>query len=122
MRSFFLLSAAIVFVLTCPAQSTDKAPLRFRSYAFGLCVNKNEQLVVATRIGEVAIASSVQSYWRRVDPVKTAKDGLTFGITLDQANFFNNDTGFVSGFVNEGRGAYDIIYHTSDGGNSWKKI
>ncbi|TAL45505.1 MAG: hypothetical protein EPN92_07455 [Chitinophagaceae bacterium] len=41
---------------------------------------------------------------------------------IDQANFFNKDTGFISGFIHGKNGKYNLIYHTTDGGVKWTAI
>jgi hypothetical protein len=71
-------------------------PLNFNSYAIKLSVAKDESLVLVTRAGEVGLTTSIKSEWRRS---KSFSENQAFGPTLDNANFFNKDTGFVSGFI-----------------------
>ena len=104
----------------CQSESDSNDVLYFQSYARKLCVNKNGQLVITTRSGEVAMSDNINSTWKMNYPVKP--ENYSSGPTLDQANFFNNDTGFVSGFVQDKNDNYDIIYHTTDHGRSWKAI
>jgi len=94
-------------------------PLNFNSYAIKLSVAKDESLVLVTRAGEVGLTTSIKSEWRRS---KSFSENQAFGPTLDNANFFNKDTGFVSGFISGKSGKYNIIYHTMDGGHSWKEL
>lgn len=100
-------------------QQATKAPLRFQSYAFNLNVNASEQLVITTRAGEVAIADQPDGYWSSINPAYSANNYS--GHTFDQANFFNNDTGIVSGFIQLG-GKTNSIYHTADRGKTWKVV
>src|SRR5262245_13787853 len=119
MRTFLILPVSLLFIIQCQAQTALKAPYHFQSYAYGLYVTKSEQLIVTTRVGEVAIAGSLTSLWRKADPeAKDNSTGFRMGQTFDQPNFFNNDTGFVSGFVKSGGDKYDIIYHTTNGGKN----
>jgi len=113
----------ILFILLLTAFSASllgqtQLPLNFRSYAIKLAVARDESLVLTTRAGEVGLSPSFMADWYQSDPTK----GKEFGATLDQANFFNKDTGFVSGFINSGKFKYDIIYHTTNGGKNWRAI
>jgi hypothetical protein len=38
-----------------------------------------------------------------------------------QINFFNNDTGFVSGFIQDENRIYDVYYRTTDRGRFWER-
>jgi hypothetical protein len=111
--SLFFFSPIIVVAQTSPL------PLNFKSYAIKLCVTKDENLILTTRAGEVGIAKSIKSDWRRAEP-KTAEEYLE--PLIDQANFFNKDTGFVSGFIQGKNGKYNIIYRTINGGIKWETI
>jgi hypothetical protein len=113
--SFLLLLHAFSF-----AQNSEKMPLKFESMAFNLGVAKGGHLVITTRAGEVAFGDGMNGHWRKADPVK-AKDEVSRPL-LDQGNFFNQDTGFVSGFINGKNDNYNLIYHTTNGGKKWKKI
>ncbi len=100
-------------------QQATKAPLRFQRYALNLNVNASEQLVITTRAGEVAIADQIDGYWINRNPGTSGNNYS--GHTFDQANFFNNDTGIVSGYIQVG-GKTNSIYHTSDRGKTWKVV
>jgi hypothetical protein len=94
-------------------------PLNFNSYAIKLSVAKDESLVMVTRAGEVGLTNSIKSEWHRS---KSLSENQFLGPTLDNTNFFNKDTGFVSGFISGKNSKYNIIYHTTNGGSSWKEI
>lgn len=98
----------------------ETGKLAFTSHAFSLCVTPEEKIIVVTRAGEIAWAESKNGKWRKTSP-EAGADPLRAGLTLDQANFFNKDTGFVSGFISHNN-VYNIIYHTTDGGLSWKPV
>jgi hypothetical protein len=118
MRYTTLLSLLLLPVFLT-AQSSS-LPLNFSSYAIKLCVAKDESLTLTTRAGEVGVSSSIKGNWRRANVETTSS---LSGPTLDQPNFFNKDTGFVSGFItNQASGEYNIIYHTTDGGATWKAV
>jgi hypothetical protein len=95
----------------------SRLPLNFNSYAIRLCVAKDESLSLTSKMGDVGITNSIRSEWRRAD----VNAGESYGKTLEQPNFFNKDTGFVSGFISN-NGKYNIIYHTVNGGKNWKTV
>ncbi len=117
----------LVFILLFQGEAAlcqvpDKAILKFKSSIQKLQVTGNEQLVIATRAGEVAFAPSINDYWKRIDVIEKGRQDILSGLLLDNASFFNTDTGFVSGFINNGKGKYNIIYHTVNQGRNWKAI
>jgi len=123
MRSAFLLAAG-AFAICCHtslAQSSEKPILHFNSFIYNLEVSKNEQLAIVSRVGEVAFANSLKDLWRKANIVKDEKLGDP-GVTTDNICFFNRDTAFVSGFIANDHGGYNIIYHTVNGGKTWQKI
>jgi photosystem II stability/assembly factor-like uncharacterized protein len=122
MRSLFLLCYTLICFTICFAQTPDKALLKFQSYGGKLFVNKNEQLVIGTRVGEVAFASSINDYWQMSSPVKNDSNGLSFGTLIDNINFFNNDTGFAAGFISGKNDKYNILFHTTNKGKTWSKL
>jgi len=120
MRTFFLLPALVFLMKMTIAQSPEKSILHFDSYAYNIAVTPDENFVVTTKAGEVAVANSIGDYWIKVNPIKGGESALG-GVTIEQPNFFNKDTGFVSGFINYDS-RYNIIYHTTDAGKHWQKI
>jgi hypothetical protein len=103
------------------AQTPEKALLQFESGAFNLMATKNGQLAIATKMGEVAFADSTNGFWRKTS-VHGNVGGSFAGTTLDNTCFFNSDTAFVPGFISSETGKYNIIYHTVNGGETWKPI
>jgi hypothetical protein len=102
------------------AQTAEKALLKFESYAFSMGVNNHEQILVGTWMGEVAFPDSIKGFWRKASV--TPGDGTIVNSPLiDNVCYFNTDTAFVSGFINN-KGKYNIIYQTVNGGKSWKPI
>jgi hypothetical protein len=120
MRKFLLLTAVILFS-EAKAQQPAKAPLRFQSYAFNLNVTAEEQLVITTMAGEVAIAIEPGGFWTKRNPVSENTNMGYIGQTFEQANFFNNDTGIVSGFI-QLNGKTNSIYHTINSGKTWRVV
>jgi hypothetical protein len=108
----------VLFSLISCSVIGQPLPLNFKSTAIRLCVAGDESLVLTTRAGEVGLTPSLNERWRKIDPVKNN----IIGPTLDQPNFFNKDTGFVSGFIAGKNGSYNIIYHTTNGGKTWNPV
>ena len=98
---------------------TSAIPLNFNSYAIKLGVAKDESLVLTTRAGEVGLSKSYQSEWYRSQP-KIEENYLQ--PTLEQPIFFNKDTGFLTGFIHGKDRKYNLIYHTTNGGQEWTTI
>jgi hypothetical protein len=103
------------------AQTNKKQLLRFESGGYKLSVAPNNQLIITTRGGEVAMTKAVNEPWKKLNPNAKDKNGFTIGNTLDNSNFFNADTGFVSGFINN-NGKYNIVYRTTNAGQSWQAV
>lgn len=95
-------------------------PLQFKSYGISLGVGRDECLALATKVGEVGLTGSITGNWRRVDIAGT--DDIGYGPNIENPCFFNKDTGFVSGSIYSKNQKYNIIYHTTDGGSTWKAI
>lgn len=96
----------------------QRLPLNFTSYGIDMCVAADQSVVLVSKVGEIGMGSFAPGSWRRTD-LKNA--GSLGSPILDQANFFNKDTGFVSGFINND-GKYNIIYRTTDGGSTWARV
>lgn len=117
MRPAWMLLACLGLSFSVWAQTS--LPLNFSSYAISLGVAADNSVSLANRVGQVGLAPSVSGQWRRAD---VGSGEIISGALLDQTNFFNKDTGFVSGYVNDGKHNYDIIYRTTDAGHSWKIV
>jgi hypothetical protein len=89
MRYLICLFAGVLSSLVLFSQSTP-LPLNFKSYAIKLSVAKDESLVLTTKAGEIGLAESIKSTWRKTEP---KENNDLFGLTLEQPNFFNKDTG-----------------------------
>src|SRR5690349_10866111 len=120
MRTLLLSFATILLFTYLRAQTNGRPILQFQSYLVNLTVTKQENLILSTRAGEVAIADSIFGDWRQINPVGSKQVGMP-GVIIDNANFFNKDTGFVSGFISN-NGQYNIIYKTEDGGRNWTPV
>ncbi|WP_440135399.1 WD40/YVTN/BNR-like repeat-containing protein [Chitinophaga sancti] len=112
-----LILASLILVGISSRLASQTIPLHFQSYSQQLYVMPGEQFAICTKAGEVAMADSLNGLWHfsQIEPTST------FSSTLENAIFFNRDTGFVSGFIaNDGK--YNIIYHTKNAGKSWSKV
>ncbi len=120
-----LLPTLVFFIfnsLNSYSQNLDKAMLKFAGYGGKLCVKKNEQLVIGTRVGEVAFADSLNGNWEMFSPIDKNKISPLSGNLIYNVNFFNNDTGFVSGFILGDNDKYNVIFHTENNGRTWKRL
>ena len=115
----FLLIACFFQYSTSFAQTAEKALIHIDGYPC-LGVTKNEKLLIATRIGEVAFADSIKGFWQKLK-VNPQSGFLLNSALLDNVCFFNADTAFVAGYISN-KDQHNIIYHTIDGGKSWKPI
>lgn len=117
MRPVWMLLACLG--LSFSAWTQTSLPLNFSSYAISLGVAADNSVSLVNRVGQVGVAASVNGQWRRAD---VGSGEIISGALLDQTNFFNKDTGFVSGYVNDDKRNYDIIYRTTDAGHTWKQV
>jgi hypothetical protein len=113
-KTYLFTVLLLVFHGVASAQPTQQ--FRFLSYMQNLFVTPGEQLVLTTKAGEVAFSNAVHDSWHMSSP----RPNSMAGTTLENAIFFNKDTGLVSGFISDS-GKYNIIYHTTDAGATWKK-
>ena len=97
--------------------SFSQTPLNFKSYAISLNVSKDQSIILTSKVGEVAIAKTIEDSWHRLDP------SYENSPIVERACFFNKDTGLVYGFIHNKKGdKYDVIYRTTNGGNNWKEV
>lgn len=117
MRLFTCLLILGLTILQAHAQ--EKMLLKFSSYARKLCITPQGGLFITTKGGEVAVTDSFSGYWHKIPP-QNGEPGFD-GPMIEQGDFFNKDTGFVSGWI-DNKGAHNIIYHTQNGGQSWTAV
>ena len=118
MKALLAAAAILICAATVYAQS-DRAWINFRSSAVCICLTPAHGVFLATRGGEVATPGDQPGTWREANP-ENGKGHLSEPM-IDNINFFNNDTGLVSGFIQDGNSHYDIYYRTTDGGRHWEK-
>jgi len=109
---------ALLVVSTIKGQS-DRSLINFRSFSSSLCLTPAHGAYFATRMGEVAVPAGQPGVWQHANPEKGT--GYLGKPLLDNINFFNKDTGFVSGFIQDSNRIYNIYYYTTDGGRRWSK-
>lgn len=119
MRLFIACCVCILVSCKAISQSEKLLPLNFNSYALHLAVAADGGMALTSRAGETGLYNPLSGNW-----YKASLNGQKAfsGPTVDQANFFNKDTGFISGFINGKDGKYNLIYHTTDGGHNWKHL
>jgi len=119
MRKTLPFIVLLMFAIHSRAQTDDRNIINFSSTAFSTSLTAAHGVFFTTRAGEVAVPAGSANTWRWANP--EPRIGMP-GLTLDNINFFNNDTGFVSGFIAGNNGLYNTYYHTTDGGMHWNKL
>jgi hypothetical protein len=113
---------ALIFPFTISfAQTPGKYVMKFYDHHYNLAVNKNEQLSIATYSGEIAFANSINGNWYKTFVDKTV-GGPTDRVRINNTCYFNTDTAFVSGVIYNDENRVEDIYHTVDGGKSWRCV
>jgi hypothetical protein len=118
MRNLLILICSLI--LTRAAAQQTIAPLKFQSSAYAFDVTTSGKMIIATRVGEVAYTPAIDSLWVLNGPQSNNK-GLAAMATIDNVNFFNADTGIISGYIHYNKKT-NIIYRTADGGRSWNVV
>lgn len=92
MRALVLSLTVTCLFLSCisMAQPAGKALVRFESAAFSMGVNNHEQILVGTRVGEVAFTDSVKGFWRKGN-VNSGSGSSLSGELIDNVCYFNAD-------------------------------
>ncbi|MBS1663802.1 MAG: hypothetical protein JST68_22345 [Bacteroidetes bacterium] len=117
MKSLFLTMSLITISLSVMLGQPDpRNVIMFNSYSASLSITPDRRVCLLTKAGEVAIPAEKANTWNLVSP----KDYTLSGPIFENINFFNRDTGFVSGFIYEGKQVYDVYYRTTDGGKKWE--
>jgi len=118
MRNSFLTSLTFLLFNFTNAQKLV-IPLGFQEPVINMSVCKDEAVCFISRKGEVAITRGLDKFWSRTYPDTSKRISST---SLGNVIFFNQDTGLLSGYINGEFSGRDLIYHTTDGGKSWKEI
>lgn len=122
MRPILILFAVFMAGRLVAQTPLTKVPLRFENGSPTLTVSRDGYMAITTKTGEFASAPSMTAEWKKSNPGGNDEEDFLYGPTLERAIFFNKDTGFVSGYIKGKGDEDDIIYHTTDGGNTWKAI
>jgi hypothetical protein len=118
MKPLFFICQLMIAVTTL-GQSTGNQ-LQLNGFLIAPGIGKDGSLALATQEGEIGLAGSMTSGWRRADIV--ASDLGVLGLSVKNSCFYNKDTGFVSGHINSKKNKYGIIYRTTDGGKKWQAV
>ncbi|QHS62021.1 WD40/YVTN/BNR-like repeat-containing protein [Chitinophaga agri] len=114
--SLYIFMLILAGSLNCYAQQPNTLmPLQLHSRMLKLHVTPEEQFVITTPDGNIAMADSLNGLWHFNTPEVSITNSFNAAI------FFNRDTGFVSGSFSSDH-EHKIIYHTQDRGKSWSKI
>lgn len=119
MRFFFACCVILLSGIKASTQNVRKLPLHFNSTALHLSVAADGGMALTSRAGEAAVYNPITKQWYKAG---INENNEITGPTVDQSNFFNKDTGFISGFIDGDDEDYNIIYHTTNGGKTWKQI
>ena len=119
MNAPIIAATILIFAVKTVKSQSDRNWINFRSSAVSICLTPAHGVFLATRVGEVATPGDQPGTWREANPENG--HGFLSEPLIDNINFFNNDTGFVSGFIQDGKSRYDIYYRTTDGGQHWEK-
>lgn len=93
---FSLLITFIFLFRQSIAQTPGKYLMKFYDHYYSLAANKYGQLAIATKPGEVALASTENGIWRKTYLDKNI-NGPTDRVKIYNICYFNADTAFVSG-------------------------
>ncbi len=102
---------------TLMGQQQIRPLLEFESNHISFGIDKSGALFLASAMGEVATSPGWKQFW------KTSKVGNAplADAKIDNVNFFNSDTGIVSGFIYN-NDKHNIIFRTVNGGARWAKV
>src|SRR6476469_6255594 len=99
MRILYIIATILVASLHIVNGQSDRNWINFQSTAISMCVTPAHDVFFATRAGEVVAPGDQSGNWRYTN-LENGK-GYLSEPTIDNINFFNNDTGFVSGFMQD---------------------
>lgn len=107
----------VFFTKTAMGQQKQWPLLELESNHISLGIDKSGALFIASAMGEVATSPGWRQFWKK----SNGKDAQLADATIENVNFFNSDTGIVSGFIHN-NDKYNIIFRTFNGGARWTKV
>ncbi len=102
------------------AQKDYRAILEIRGAAEEFCISKDSTFWIATKTGDTYYSDGFSLPWK-YRTIKPNDYEIISGRTFERASFFNRDTGYISGFIQENE-KQDFIYWTNDGGKNWQEV
>lgn len=109
------------------SQKDTRAVLEIQGGTEEICVTKSGAIWIATKPGNTYYTRGINESWHLGNI--SFDDQMVSDKTFERVNFFNNDTGFISGFIMSDdkflpgkESQYNLIYRTTNKGKSWKPV
>jgi hypothetical protein len=114
LRNLVIIGVGLIWSVRLPAQDL---PVHFSSTMINLSVTNQGNLILSSRVGDIAYTNNFKVPFRRVDKdIRSAWDP-----TIERTVFFSQDTGFAAG-SGYSAGSNNLIYHTANQGNTWQRV
>ncbi len=117
MKILFAVGIALSVATSGHSQS-NPLEIRLWTTAIKTSLTPEHAIFFGYGAGNVLIPGDVPGMWGDVNPLADDSDRSS---TVESINFFNRDTGFISGFIQDGSTRTDSYYRTTDGGRHWVK-
>ncbi len=118
MRYIALLCFVLVHIVSSGQAKMERDVLTLPRNGVFLYVTAHGKPMLIGRDRSVFRADSIDGFWETVTP----GDALDQFGRVDQCDFFNDSTGFLSGYMSHGGDQHNIIYRTTDAGASWQVV
>jgi hypothetical protein len=107
-----------MFAAAQPEQTITSLP----SGSLKLAADPTGHLFLASRTAEISVADSIGAEWFPRPVIPKSRMNIRYSHLYDNINFFNRDTGLVSGFCTNDNTNYDVLFRTVNGGQTWDTI
>ncbi|MFP9113667.1 WD40/YVTN/BNR-like repeat-containing protein [Flavobacterium sp. RHBU_3] len=109
----------LLFTSSLFAQSPFSALIPEGRYT--MSITPSDRIWMAGISGEVFYSDAPYTLWHRLPIINPDDEGFSKG-TFENISFFNDEIGFISGFIFGENGNEDFIFRTEDAGKSWQKV
>lgn len=116
---FLCFGMALCLLSSIKSAGQENKPVRFRSSIQQLTITGDGASIITSKVGEVAISTGKGQLFEMRPPIV---ENNNIGVTIDQSNFFNRDTGIISGYIKGAGKDYDILYRTTNAGKTWTPV